>query len=70
MSRRDFLDNAKVSKAPLPGDIIWEHLSADNKNFCFRAWPINTALFIFVLFFTTPTVALSTLQELKAIIGG
>lgn len=69
VSRRVFLDNLKVSKAPLAGDIIWEHLSVGNKCWWVRAVLINTSLFGFVLIFTTPAVVLSSLQELKATIG-
>jgi len=58
-----------VARAPVAGDIIWEHLSVDHESWWARAVLINTLLFIFVLFLTTPTVALSTLHELEASIG-
>lgn len=58
-----------MSQAPLAGDIIWEHLSVDNESWWVRAVLINTLLFIFVLFVTTPAVVLSTLQELEASVG-
>ena len=58
-----------MSQAPLAGDIIWEHLSVDNESWWVRAVLINTLLFIFVLFITTPAVVLSTLQELEASVG-
>lgn len=66
VSRRIFSDHWNVSQAPLAGDIIWEHLSVDNESWWVRAVLINTLLFIFVLFITTPAVVLSTLQELEA----
>ncbi|RMX39015.1 hypothetical protein pdam_00019526 [Pocillopora damicornis] len=66
VSRRIFSDHWNVSQAPFAGDIIWEHLSVDNESWWVRAVLINTLLFIFVLFLTTPAVVLSTLQELEA----
>ena len=41
----------------------------DHESWWARAVLINTLLFIFVLFLTTPTVVLSTLHELEASIG-
>ena len=69
MSRKIFSDHWNVARAPVAGDIIWEHLSVDHESWWARAVLINTLLFIFVLFLTTPTVALSTLHELEASIG-
>lgn len=69
VSRRIFSDHWNVSQAPFAGDIIWEHLSVDNESWWVRAVLINTLLFIFVLFLTTPAVVLSTLQELEASVG-
>ena len=53
----------------MAGDIIWEHLSVDHESWWARAVLINTLLFIFVLFLTTPTVILSSLHEVEASIG-
>ena len=58
-----------MTRAPVAGDIIWEHLSVDHESWWARAVLINTLLFIFVLFLTTPTVVLSSLHELEASIG-
>ena len=69
VSRKIFSDHWNVSRAPVAGDVIWEHLSVDHESWWARAVLINTLLFIFVLFLTTPTVALSTLHELEASIG-
>ena len=69
VSRKIFSDHWNVKVAPLSGNIIWEHLSVDNESWWARALLINTLLFIFVLFLTTPTVILSSIQELEATIG-
>lgn len=69
VSRKIFSDHWNVKVAPLSGNIIWEHLSVDNESWWARALLINTLLFIFVLFLTTPTVILSSIQELEATIA-
>lgn len=69
VSRKIFSDHWNVMLAPLSGNIIWEHLSVDHESWWARALFINTLLFIFVLFLTTPTVILSTIQELEASIA-
>ena len=69
MSRKIYSDHWNVKVAPSSGNIIWEHLSVDNESWWARALLINTLLFIFVLFLTTPTVILSSIQELEATIG-
>ena len=69
VSRKIFSDHWNVMLAPLSGNIIWEHLSVDHESWWARALFINTLLFIFVLFLTTPTIILSTIQELEASIG-
>ena len=69
VSRKIYSDHWNVKVAPLSGNIIWEHLSVDNESWWARALLINTLLFIFVLFLTTPTVILSSIQELEATIG-
>ena len=69
VSRKIFSDHWNVKVAPLSGNIIWEHLSVDNESWWARALLINSLLFIFVLFLTTPTVILSSIQELEATIG-
>lgn len=69
VSRKIFSDHWNVMKAPLAGNIIWEHLSVDHESWWARALFINTLLFIVVLFLTTPTVVLSTIKELQATIG-
>lgn len=69
VSRKIFSDHWNVARAPVAGDVIWEHLSVDHESWWARAVLINTLLFIFVLFLTTPTVALSTLHELEASIA-
>ena len=69
VSRKIFCDHWNVTDAPLSGNIIWEHLSVDHESWWARALLINSLLFIFVLFLTTPAVVLTTLRELKASIG-
>ncbi|CAH3019206.1 unnamed protein product [Porites evermanni] len=69
VSRKIYSDHWNVKVAPLSGNIIWEHLSVDNESWWARALLINTLLFIFVLFLTTPTVILSSIQELEATIA-
>lgn len=69
VSRKIFCDHWNVTIAPLAGNIIWEHLSVDHESWWARAVIINTLLLIFVLFLTTPTVVLSTINELQASIG-
>ncbi|KAJ7357865.1 Transmembrane protein 63C [Desmophyllum pertusum] len=69
VSRKIFSDHWNVTLAPVAGNIIWEHLSVDHESWWARAVIINTLLFIFVLFLTTPTVILSTLQEVEASIA-
>ncbi|XP_067019887.1 CSC1-like protein 2 [Acropora muricata] len=66
VSRKIFCDHWNVTYAPLSGNIIWEHLSVDHESWWARALLINSLLFIFVLFLTTPAVVLTTLRELKA----
>ena len=58
-----------MREAPVAGGIIWEHLSVDHESWWVRAVLINTLLFIFVLFLTTPAVVISTIQELEASVG-
>ena len=55
--------------APVAGNVIWEHLSVDHESWWARALFINTLLFIFVLFLTTPAVVLSSIKEVEASIG-
>ncbi|XP_068688040.1 CSC1-like protein 2 [Montipora foliosa] len=69
VSRKIFCDHWNVTIAPLAGNIIWEHLSVGHESWWARALFINSLLFIFVLFLTTPAVVLSTLQQLKASIA-
>ncbi|XP_028393498.1 CSC1-like protein 2 [Dendronephthya gigantea] len=55
-----------VERAASPGNIIWENLSADPKYWWMRAALINTCLFIFVLFFTTPAILLAGWNHLQS----
>ncbi|XP_032222857.2 CSC1-like protein 2 isoform X2 [Nematostella vectensis] len=66
VSRKIFSDHWNVASAPLTGDILWEHLSVDPESWWARALIINIILFIFVLFITTPTVLITSFNEIKA----
>ena len=69
VSRKIFCDHWNVTIAPVAGNVIWEHLSVDHESWWARALFINTLLFIFVLFLTTPAVVLSSIKEVEATIG-
>jgi hypothetical protein len=61
--------NWTVERAPSPGNIIWENLSADPKYWWIRTALINICLFIFVLFFTTPAILLAGWNHLQSSVG-
>ena len=66
MARKIFSDHWTVSAAPVPGNIIWEHLSIDPESWWIRSFLINLVLLVFVIFVTTPTVLLTSLDQIKA----
>ena len=52
-------NNWTVERAPSPGNIMWQNLSADPKYWWLRTGLINICLFLFVLFCTTPAILLA-----------
>ena len=66
VSRKIFSDHWNVSQAPIPGNIMWDHLTVDPESWWARALIINILLLIFVMFVTTPSVLLTSFQEIEA----
>ena len=62
------IDDWSVDKCPLPDDINWNSLQKCCSNLYFiRTIFLNVCLVIIVIFFTTPAIALSQLEQIKFI---
>ena len=54
-----------TSIAPAPTDVIWTHLKDDHVWWYLRFFIVNVALFVVLMFWTTPVAILSALGPLK-----